>query len=153
VKEGNQTVQLVLDPKTGAYKDLRESGVRKLPWLEQIRDLHHVGRYREALRAFLVAEGPEADLARKVVFGYVSYALNRVGEQEVVREVRDMDRIMGFGFNWAPPSVLVDIVGVEATIRQLERYKLPVPPVLRKAKPGERLFREPYVNVGRFFAA
>lgn len=153
VKEGNQTVQLVLDPKTGAYKDLREANVRKLPWLESIRELHHVGRYREALRQFLAASGPEADLARKVIFGYISYALNRVGDNEVVREVRDIDRIMGFGFNWAPPSVLVDIIGIEETLRQLDKYELPVPQVLRKVKPGERLFREPYVNIGRFFAA
>ncbi len=152
VKEGGQTIQLVLDPKTGAYKDIRDDGVRKVPFVEEVRGLHHVGRYREALRRFAAATGPEAELAHKVIFGYVSYALNRVGEQEVVREARDIDRIMGFGFNWAPPTVLVDLIGLEETIRHLEKHELPVPKVLRDARPGQRLFREPYVNIGRFFA-
>jgi hypothetical protein len=111
-----------------------------------------VGRYREAMRRFAAATGPEAELAHKVVFGYISYALNRVGEGEVVREARDVDRIMGFGFNWAPPSVLVDLIGLEETRKQLEKYGLPVPRVLREAQPGQRLFREPHVNIGRFFA-
>ena len=60
---------------------------------------------------------------------------------------------MGFGFNWAPPTVLVDVIGLKETIKAIERCGLPVPKVLAHAKAGERLFREPNVNVGRFFAA
>lgn len=153
VKEGKQTISLVLDPKTGAYKDARENALRPLPFVERIRGLHRVGRYREAFTTFMTAEGPEADLARKVILGYVSYGLNRVGDTEVVRSARDVDRIMGFGFNWAPPTVLVDVIGVPETIKGLERYSLPVPRLLANAKAGERLFCEPHVNLGRFFAA
>jgi len=153
VKEGKQTIHLVLDPKTGAYKDARENTVRPLAFVERIRGLHRVGRYGEALKIFMTAEGPEADLARKVILGYVSYGLNRVGDDEVVRRARDVDRIMGFGFNWAPPTVLVDVIGLSDTIKGLERYGLPVPRLLADAKPGERLFCEPHVNLGRFFAA
>ena len=83
---------------------------------------------REAFKVFLDAEGAEADLARKVVLGYVSYALNRVGDDEVVREPRDVDRIMGFGFNWAPPTVLVDVIGVKDDHQGASRSAgLPVP--------------------------
>jgi len=155
VKEGKTTTSFVLDPKSGDYKPAADAPVKPLPFVEQIRDLHRVGRYAEAMQRFVAAEGPEADLARKVIFGYVSYGLNRVGEHEVVRSPRDVDRIMGFGFNWAPPTVLVDVVGVKPTIQQLEKYGLPVPPVLKQAaqRPNERLFREPNVNVGRFFSA
>lgn len=153
VKEGNQTIQLVLDPKTGAYKDSRDNKATKIAFVEKIRDLHRVGRYVEAMQQFAAADGPEADLARKVIFGYVSYGLNRVGPDEVVRSARDVDRIMGFGFNWAPPTVLVDVIGLKETIRQLERYQLPVPKVLKDAKADQPLFREPHVNHGRFFAA
>jgi hypothetical protein len=153
VKEGKQTINLVLDPKTGAYKDTRENGLRPLPFVEKIRQLHRVGKYAEAMQLFVTAEGHEADLARKVIFGYVSYGLNRVGDKEVVRQARDVDRIMGFGFNWAPPTVLVDVVGVKETIKAIERCGLPVPKVLAHAKPNEPLFREPNVNLGRFFAA
>lgn len=153
VKEGKQTINLALDPKTGAYKDTRENGVRPLPFVEKIRQLHRVGKYTDAMKVFVAAEGPEADLARKVIFGYISYGLNRVGDKEVVRQPRDVDRIMGFGFNWAPPTVLVDVIGLKETIGAIERCGLSVPKVLAQAKPGELLFREPNVNVGRFFAA
>jgi 3-hydroxyacyl-CoA dehydrogenase len=154
VKEGKQTLTLVLDPKTGAYKDQREDGTPRLEFVERMKHLHRAGLYREAFKAFAAASGAEADLAKRVVLGYISYALNRVGESEVVRSARDVDRIMGFGFNWAPPTVLVDILGVRVTIDLLEKYDLPVPPVLQQAArhPHERMFREPNVNSGRFFA-
>jgi 3-hydroxyacyl-CoA dehydrogenase len=151
-KEGGKTVNLVLDPKSGGYRAPSDVSVEPIEFVEKMRELHHTGRYAEAFKVFLAAGGAHADLARKVVLGYVSYALNRVGEKEVVREPRDVDRIMGFGFNWAPPTVLVDVMGVKETIAALERARLPVPAVLAAAKPGTRLFSEPHVNVGRFFA-
>jgi len=60
---------------------------------------------------------------------------------------------MGFGFNWAPPTVLADVMGLKETIGALEKAGLPVPRTLTTAKPGQRLFNVPGVNVGRFFAA
>jgi 3-hydroxyacyl-CoA dehydrogenase len=152
-KEHGKSVNLVLDPKSGAYKSPADQKVAPLAFVEKMRELHNVGRYADAFKVFLEAKGAEADLARKVVLGYVSYALNRVGPDEVVREASDVDKIMGFGFNWAPPTVLVDIMGITETIRALETAGLPVPKVLAAAKPGQRLFTVPWVNIGRFFAA
>jgi 3-hydroxyacyl-CoA dehydrogenase len=152
-KEGGKSVNLVLDPRSGAYKAAADTPVDPIPFVDKMRELHHVGRYAEAFKVFLDASGTHAERARKVVLGYISYALNRVGDGEVVREPRDVDKIMGFGFNWAPPSVLVDTMGVPATIKALGQARLEVPKVLAAAKPGQRLFREPAVNVGRFFAA
>jgi len=148
-KEGSRTVLLVLDPPTMSYREASEVAPQPIPFVEEMRQLNRVGRYRDALRTLLGATGPEADLARRVLLGYVSYALNRVGE--VVAAVRDVDRIMAFGFNWAPPSVLVDLMGLEETIAALERHQLPVPRVLSEARPGVPLFRERFVNRGKFF--
>ncbi|MFN8641422.1 MAG: 3-hydroxyacyl-CoA dehydrogenase family protein [Candidatus Binatia bacterium] len=152
-KENGKTLNLVLDPKSGAYKAPADAKVTPLPFVETMRQLHNTGRYQEAFRVFLEAKGHEADLARKVVLGYVSYALNRVGDTEVVAAASDVDKIMGFGFNWAPPTVLADVIGHKETIAALEKAKLPVPTVLANAKAGQRLFTVPAVNVGRFFAA
>jgi hypothetical protein len=61
---------------------------------------------------------------------------------------------MGFGFNWAPPSVLVDAIGATRTISLLEHEKLPVPAVVSAAAAsGTRLFDEPSVDSGKFFVA
>jgi 3-hydroxyacyl-CoA dehydrogenase len=151
-KEGGKNLNLVLDPKSGGYRLPADTPVAPIPFVERMRELHRVGRYAEAFKVFLDASGADADRARRVILGYVSYGLNRVGEDEVVREPRDVDRIMGFGFNWAPPTVLVDVMGVRETLAALEKAKLAVPKVLAAAKPGQRMFREPAVNIGRFFA-
>lgn len=151
-KEAGKSATLLLDPGSGHYRNGSEAAVRPIPFVEKMRELNRIGRYADAFRHFMSADGPEAELARKVVLGYVSYALNRVGEGEVVQAARDVDRIMAFGFNWAPPSVLVDLIGVRETVAALERCGLSVPKVLQGLAPGERLFREPHVNIGRFFA-
>jgi 3-hydroxyacyl-CoA dehydrogenase len=152
-KEDGKNVNLVLDPKSGAYKSPTDQKIAPIPFVEKMRELHNVGRYGEAFKVFLDAKGAEADLARKVVLGYVSYALNRVGPDEVVREASDVDKIMGFGFNWAPATVLADVMGIKPTIAAIEKAGLPVPKVLASAKPDQRLFKVPGVNVGRVFAA
>lgn len=153
VKDGNKTSSFVLDPASGDYKPAGEIKVEPLAFVEKVRQLSRIGSYEEAMKAFLSAEGEEAKLAHKVIFGYISYGLNRVGEGEVVAQPRDVDRIMGFGFNWAPPSVLVDVIGAKETIKAIEASGLVVPKVLTALKPGEKLFRERGVNIGRFFAA
>jgi 3-hydroxyacyl-CoA dehydrogenase len=140
----------VLDPKRRAYSE--KPGSRpKVAFVEEVKAMHAVGRYADAMAHFLRAEGPEADLARKVILGYVSYALHRVGPGEVVPTPAGVDLIMGYGFNWAPPSVLVDLFGKRATIDALSRAGLPVPAVVSNLRDGERLSSIPKATIGRFF--
>lgn len=141
---------LVLDPKSGDY---RPAAPVELPgFVEQMRAAIRVGRYRQAMDVMCAAEGAAAELMRKVVLGYLSYGLERVGD--VVVRARDVDRIMGFGFNWAPPSVLVDAIGARRTAALLEKARLPVPRVvIEAAEKSIHLFDEPEVDRGRFFFA
>ena len=150
VQSGESAEIYVLDPIKGAYHAARDVIQDPPDFVVRMKRLNRGGRYREAMRVLLEARGWEADLLRKVILGYVSYGLNRVGE--VVKDTRDVDRIMGFGFNWAPPGVLVDLMGIKETIAGLERAKLTIPRVLiEHASRSERLFREPHVDIGRFF--
>jgi 3-hydroxyacyl-CoA dehydrogenase len=138
-------------PDKGGFFKKNDKPKVELPELaRRMKALHHVGRYQEAFAAFAEASGPDAELMRKVILGYVSYGLGRVGE--VVAEVADVDRIMGFGFNWAPPGALVDLIGARRTVRLLEAAKLPVPrAVLQAAERNQKLFTAAHVDVGRFF--
>jgi 3-hydroxyacyl-CoA dehydrogenase len=145
--------RFVLDPASGGYRPLTADSVRPVDFVEEMKALHRVGEYRRAMQVFLGAEGPEAELSRRVVLGYVSYALNRVGDDEVVARPLDVDLIMGYGFNWAPPSVLVDLFGRERTLEALAELGLPVPEVVAELAPGERLFEHRETNVGRYFVA
>jgi 3-hydroxyacyl-CoA dehydrogenase len=145
---------LALDPKTGDYRPVAELKLPKLDYIDRVAALHAVGRYAEGLHAFLAAEGPEAEIARRVIAGYISYAFHRVGE--VTDTITGIDLIMATGFNWAPPSVLVDLMGARAAVELIEQAKLPVPETLRAAAKGgkrQRFFQHPQLNVGKFFVA
>ncbi len=149
-KEGK--ARLVLDPKSGAYKPESEIKLPELSYIDEISRLHREARYGEAMQAFLAAKGEYAAIAKRVIGGYLSYAFHRVGE--VTDTIGGIDRIMGTGFNWAPPSVLVDALTPLGAVALVEGAGLPVPQNLRDAtKQGERLFRHPTINPGRFFVA
>jgi 3-hydroxyacyl-CoA dehydrogenase len=147
-------VRHALDPVSGDYKPEAEVALPDLGYIDDVSRLHREGRYAAALQVFLSADGPQATLARKVIAGYISYAFHRVGE--VTETLDGIDRIMGAGFNWAPPGVLVDVLGPRAAVEMIETAGLPVPSALSEAartgKP-ERCFEHPHVNVGRFFVA
>jgi 3-hydroxyacyl-CoA dehydrogenase len=150
--ENKQT--LVLDPKSGSYRPASEIKLPDLSYIKQIAALHRDGRYGEAMQAFAAAPGEYAALARKLVAGYISYAFHRVGE--VTETIAGIDDIMGFGFNWAPPSVLVDTLGLAATVKMIEDSKLPVPGILANALTNgqtARFYTNPHGNIGRFFVA
>jgi 3-hydroxyacyl-CoA dehydrogenase len=150
--KGKDAVRLVLDPRSGDYRPVAETAVALPPVVGAMKAAIRVGRYRAAMDAMCEADGAAAELLRRVVLGYVSYGLSRVGE--VVERARDVDRIMGFGFNWAPPSVLVDAIGARRTVGLLERGRLPVPRVvIEAAERNLHLFDEPEVDRGRFFVA
>ncbi len=151
--KGNDAKHFALDPATGDYRPLAEIAPPLPGFVEKMKAAIKTGDgYRGAMELLCTAEGKEADLLRHVMLGYVSYGLGLVGE--VVERPRDVDRIMGFGFNWAPPSVLVDAIGPGRTIVLLERAKLPVPDVVLDAATHLRpLWNEPQVDSARFFAA
>ncbi|HPG26889.1 MAG: 3-hydroxyacyl-CoA dehydrogenase family protein [Spirochaetaceae bacterium] len=151
-KEGK--TRLVLDPRTGDYRPESEIALPDLDYIDQVAALHRDGRYREGMQVFLNAEGEYAKIARGVIAGYVAYAFNRVGE--VTESIDGIDRIMGMGFNAAPPSVLVDTIGVRGVVDMIGEAGLAVPKVLAEAaKTGqpERFFDHPRINIGRFFVA
>jgi 3-hydroxyacyl-CoA dehydrogenase len=148
--KGKEAKTFVLDPRRGEYAPAAPAALPEVA--AKMKRLHRVGRYREAFDVFATAEGADATLLRKVILGYVSYGLGRVGE--VVEAPADVDRIMGYGFNWAPPSVLVDVIGARRTVQLLEAAKLPVPRVVAAAADKQtQLYNEPNVDIGRFFQA
>jgi hypothetical protein len=150
--KGPGAVQLALDPVTGAYHPVAQVRPPLPAFVDQMVAAIRTGRHSDALDALCRATGKDAELLRRVLLGYISYSLRRVGE--VVAEARDIDRIMGFGFHWAPPGMLVDAIGARRTIELLEACGLPVPLVVeRAARDGEPLCDEPGLVAEKFFAA
>jgi 3-hydroxyacyl-CoA dehydrogenase len=148
--KGADAKHFVLDPKTGDYRPREEMSPPMPAFVEKMTSAIRAGRHAGAMEVLCTAEGKEAELLRKILLGYISYGLGLVGE--VVKRPRDIDRIMGFGFNWAPPSVLVDAIGPGRTMILLDQAKLPVPQAIRDAASHQRaLFNEPSVDSARFF--
>jgi hypothetical protein len=59
---------------------------------------------------------------------------------------------MSYGFNWAPPSVLVDLIGARATVELLKRYELKVPPIVASAAAEDKkLYAGGVSDFGRTF--
>jgi 3-hydroxyacyl-CoA dehydrogenase len=147
-------VQLALNPTSGDYTPVSEIALPNLDYIDRVSQLYREARYEEGLSLFLSAEGDEAAIARKVIAGYISYAFHRAGE--VTETITGIDMIMGAGFNWAPPSVLVDTMGAPAAVEMIEKAGLPVPANLADAastgKPA-RFFDHPQINTGKFFVA
>ena len=89
-----------------------------------------------------------------MIAGYISYAFHRVGE--VTESIAGIDRIMAGGFNWAPPSGLVDVMGRRRTLELSEKAELPVPAALQQAVSSDDstpLFDEPRLSLGKYFVA
>ena len=122
------TTQLVLDPATGDYRPLAEVVPPVPAFIDRMNTALRVGDHTYAFDVLVRDDSEQAALLRRILLGYISYALGRVGE--VVERARDVERIMGFGFHWAPPTVLVDAIGAARTISLLERANLAVPPVI-----------------------
>jgi 3-hydroxyacyl-CoA dehydrogenase len=151
-KDGKK--RLVLNPSTGDYTPAEEIKLPNLDYIDEVSRFYHEARYEEGIHAFLAADGDEAKIARKVIAGYISYAFHRAGE--VTQTITGIDTIMGAGFNWAPPSVLVDTMGATAAVNMIAEAGLPVPEILEAAaKSGEpkKFFNDPRVNTGKFFVA
>ncbi len=148
--KGADAVHFVLDAATGDYRLLAEVSPPMPTFVEKMKTAIRSGKHTGAMEVLCTSEGKEADLLRQVMLGYISYGLGLVGE--VVQRPRDVDRIMGFGFNWAPPSVLVDAIGPGRTIILLDKARLPIPRCILDAATHQRaLFNEPTVDSSRFF--
>jgi 3-hydroxyacyl-CoA dehydrogenase len=148
--KGADAKTFVLDPTSGDYRPLAEVSPPMPTFVEKMKAAIRAGKHAGAMEVLCTSEGKEAELLRRIMLGYISYGLGLVGE--VVQRPRDIDRIMAFGFNWAPPSVLVDAIGPSRTISLLERAKLPIPAAVLDAATHHRpLFNEPSVDGSRFF--
>jgi hypothetical protein len=59
---------------------------------------------------------------------------------------------MSYGFNWAPPTAIVDLLGAKNTVAILEKLKLPVPATVEQAAAGgAKMFAGGVLKYGRTF--
>lgn len=128
--------KFVYNIKTGAYDPYPKFNIEFIP---KAKKLIQNSDYKGAMDVLKAAKGLEADLARYFISRYISYSLSIVGEVVATKEMADM--AMGFGFNWVPASAFVDFLGgPKETIAMMEKAKIPVPEILKKAKSGKKFY-------------
>ncbi|MEM7180658.1 MAG: 3-hydroxyacyl-CoA dehydrogenase family protein [Spirochaetota bacterium] len=104
-----------------------------IPFVKEAQTKMAGSDYSGAIKVIKDADGLEAELCRYFLARYISYSLSIVGE--VVENKENSDMAMGFGFNWAPASYFVDLLGgVNESKKFLEEAGIEIPPVLAEAK-------------------
>jgi 3-hydroxyacyl-CoA dehydrogenase/peptidoglycan/xylan/chitin deacetylase (PgdA/CDA1 family) len=136
------------DTRTGDYVPAIEPHVA---FVEKAKDFTRMGRYRDAFQTIATAEGPEAELVMDLLCAYVAYAYSLIGEvTPAEQDIRGIDTVMSSGFNWAPPSVILGLLGGPDAIRGLlEARRLPIPAALDRATETPRTT----LGAGRYFVA
>jgi 3-hydroxyacyl-CoA dehydrogenase len=125
----------VLNIKTGQYAEHKQPRVSVI---EKVKSLIRFGEYAQALQTPMRAPEPEAAVSRRWLLGYISYAGMR---NDDVSDMQGINRVMAFGFNWAPPDVLADFIGSSETVALLRQEGLAVPPHLASWRAG-KLYQE-----------
>lgn len=144
--EGGKRV--FIDPQTCDYVPGIEPHVA---FVEKAKRLIHLGMYREAFEVVKTARGPEAEIVQEILCTYVSYAYSLIGKvTKLEYGIAGIDKVMMSGFNWAAPSVILNILGgKEAVIELLDKMGLKVPEAI---KSKDEVAQE-VPNLGKYFIA
>lgn len=126
--EGSNRV--LIDPETLEYISQIKPHVA---FVEKAKQLIHLGMYQEAFDVIKKARGTEAEIVKDILCTYISYSYSRVGE--VMTNdcgINGIDKVMSAGFNWAPPSTIVNMFGGKDEVQELlDKQGLVVPQALK----------------------
>jgi len=137
-----------LDPVSCDYIPAIEPHVA---FVEKAKHFTRMGMYKEAFDAILSAQGKEAEIVKDILCAYVAYSYLLVGEvTDSQMGIEGIDSVMSYGFNWAAPSVIVEVLGgCKQAAKLLAERKLPVSPALTSGLKSQFGI----INSGKYFVA
>jgi len=120
-------------------------------FVEKAKYLVHIGKYKEAVETIFSTQGKDADIVKDILCAYVAYSYLLIGQVTDSKDgISGIDKVMSYGFNWAAPSVIMNMLGgPKAVSKLLSDRKLPVPETLEIA------LKSPFTltNSGKYFVA
>ncbi|HUV40492.1 MAG TPA: 3-hydroxyacyl-CoA dehydrogenase family protein [Sedimentisphaerales bacterium] len=136
------------DPETCDYIPAIQPHVS---FVEKARHFIHMGMYRNAFDVIKSAAGPEAEIVTDLLCTYIAYSFARIGDVvDPQAGIDAVDSVMSSGFNWAPPSVMVSMLGgKKAVVELLEKRGFIVPLFLR----DNDVPHNQIPNFGKYFIA
>ena len=97
------------DPATSDYIP---SIYPHIGFIEKAKHFVHMGLYRDAFDVISKSTNPEVSILMNTLCMYVSYSFNLIGEATELNDgIEGIDKVMSYGFNWAPPSVILSLLG------------------------------------------
>jgi 3-hydroxyacyl-CoA dehydrogenase len=137
-----------LDPVSCDYTPAIEP---HLAFVEKAKHFIRMGMYKEAFECVFSSQGREAEIVKDILCAYVAYSYLLVGEvTDSQMGIEGIDKVMSYGFHWAAPSVIVEVLGgSRQAAKLLSERKLPVPPALQSNFKSQ--FR--IINSGKYFVA
>lgn len=137
------------DPNSQEYI----SGIQpRILFVEEAKQYIHLGMYKEAFDVIKNAKGTEANIVKDILAMYLYLAFSLIGE--VTEEqfcISGIDQVMAFGFNWAPPSIVANLLGGREATKDIlyeMGYKVPVGLDDEVLSSGQML-----LDYGRYFIA
>lgn len=133
---GDQEPALILNPQTLKHE---ANNTEQLGFVEQVKDLIHIGLYRNAVALLFSTPGEDADLVRRFILNYISYSFSLIGVATPEPDgIHGIDRVMAYGFSWLPPSGWVDLMGGPGqTIKLMDKAGITVPEQLQALPKGK----------------
>lgn len=137
-----------IDPSTCEYTGAFHP---HLHFVEKVKHFIHMGLYKEAFDAILASKGREVDVVTDILYTYITYAFSLIGEvTDVCYGISGIDNVMSSGFHWAPPSVIVSMLGgKESVLEALAVRNLSIPEALRRHDTSTQSSHDP----GKYFVA
>ncbi len=136
------------DPNSGQYTPAVKPHIG---FVEHVKNLIHLGMYQQAFDVIKTAAGREAEIVRGILCTYISYAYNRIGEvTDHQIGIEGIDKVMTAGYHWAPPSLIINLLGGNDEVaKMLQEKGLKVPDNFYSIeKPVLQL-----LNSGKYFVA
>jgi 3-hydroxyacyl-CoA dehydrogenase len=139
---------LYLDPQTCDYTPAIQPHIG---FVEEAKHLIRMGMYREAFDTIRTAHCHEADIVMDILCAYIAYSYACIGEvTDLQFGIDGIDRVMSSGFHWAPPSVIVEMLGgKEAVAELLAKKGFAVPATLK----SEHTPAMKAIGAGKYFVA
>lgn len=106
-----------LDPSTCDYVPAIKP---HFAFVEKAKHMIHMGLYQDAFGVIKTASSKEADIVMDILCTYITYSYGRIGEvTERDSGIGGIDAVLSYGFNWAPPSLIVKVLGGGACVKEL----------------------------------
>jgi 3-hydroxyacyl-CoA dehydrogenase len=137
-----------LDPVSCDYVPAIEPHVA---FVEKAKHFIRMAMYKDAFETIFSTQGKEAEIVKDMLCAYVAYSYLLVGEvTDSHMGIEGIDKVMSYGFNWAAPSVIVEVLGgSRQAAKLLAERKLPVPPALTSGLKSQFAI----INSGKYFVA